>query len=92
MLQANESPEVISKAVACLPANQMFELMLQMKGCIQNNPLEARTMLAKNPQLTYALLHAQILLDIMDPKDFLVFFILFNVVVFIFICTILCRQ
>ncbi|XP_026461237.1 cleavage stimulation factor subunit 2 tau variant-like [Ctenocephalides felis] len=69
--QTDDTPAAISKAVACLPAGQMFELMIQMKGCIQNNAIEARTMLAKNPQLTYALLHAQILLNIVDPKDFL---------------------
>lgn len=54
------APEAISKAVASLPPEQMFELMQQMKLCIQNNPHEARTMLLQNPQLAYALLQAQV--------------------------------
>jgi len=61
-------PEVISKAVASLPPDQMFELMKQMKLCIQNNPNEARTMLLQNPQLAYALLQAQVVMKIIDPQ------------------------
>ena len=45
--------------MASLPPEQMFQLMQQMKLCIQNNPQEARTMLLQNPQLAYALLQAQ---------------------------------
>ena len=50
------APEAISRAVASLPPEQMYELMKQMKLCIQNNPNEARNMLLQNPQLAYALL------------------------------------
>ena len=50
------------KTVASLPPEQMFQLMQQMKVCIQNNPQEARTMLAQNPQLAYALLQAQVVM------------------------------
>uniref|UniRef100_A0A5K3FGB6 CSTF2_hinge domain-containing protein n=1 Tax=Mesocestoides corti TaxID=53468 RepID=A0A5K3FGB6_MESCO len=46
----------------------MYELMKQMKLCIQNNPNEARNMLLQNPQLAYALLQAQIVMKIVDPK------------------------
>ena len=53
-----KAPEAITKAVASLPPEQMFELMKQMKECIVNNPQEARDMLLKNPQLAYALLQA----------------------------------
>ena len=63
-----EAPEEISKAVASLPPEQMFELMRQMKACIKNNPVEARTMLLQNPQLAYALLQAQVVMKIVDPK------------------------
>lgn len=48
------------QAVASLPPEQMFQLMQQMKLCIQNNPQEARQMLMQNPQLAYALLQAQV--------------------------------
>ena len=52
--EPGRAPDVVSKAVASLPPEQMFQLMQQMKMCIQNNPHEARTMLLQNPQLAYA--------------------------------------
>ena len=54
--------EMSFQAVASLPPEQMFQLMQQMKMCIQNNPQEARVMLAQNPQLAYALLQAQVVM------------------------------
>lgn len=66
-VQAEKAPEAISKAVASLPPEQMFELMKQMKATIQNNPTEARQMLLQNPQLAYALLQAQVVMKIIDP-------------------------
>ncbi|KAL5104459.1 hypothetical protein TcWFU_005070 [Taenia crassiceps] len=63
-----KAPEAISRAVASLPPEQMYELMKQMKFCIQNNPNEARSMLLQNPQLAYALLQAQVVMKIVDPK------------------------
>ncbi len=71
-MEAEKAPEAISKAVASLPPEQMFELMKQMKLCIQNNPNEARNMLLQNPQLAYALLQAQIVMKIVDPQVALV--------------------
>ena len=67
-VESEKAPEAISKAVASLPPEQMFELMKQMKMCIQNNPTEARNMLLQNPQLAYALLQAQIVMKIVDPQ------------------------
>lgn len=63
------APDVISKTVASLPPEQMYELMKQMKECIQNNPHEARQMLLQNPQLAYALLQAQVVMRILDPSQ-----------------------
>lgn len=62
-----EAPEIISKTVASLPPEQMYELMKEMKQCIQNNPHESRQMLIQNPQLAYALLQAQVVMRIVDP-------------------------
>ena len=45
----------------------MFELMQQMKQCVQNNPNEARQMLLQNPQLAYALLQALVVIRVVDP-------------------------
>lgn len=67
-----KAPEVISKAVASLPPEQMFEIMKQMKLCIQNNPIEARNMLLQNPQLAYALLQALVVMKIIDPPTAIV--------------------
>merc|ERR1712038_1350006 len=67
-VEPEKAPEAISKAVASLPPEQMFELMKQMKMCIQNNPQEARNMLLQNPQLAYALLQAQVVMRIVDPE------------------------
>jgi Hinge domain of cleavage stimulation factor subunit 2 len=39
------APESISKAMASLPPEQMFELLKQMKTCIQQNPDDAKSML-----------------------------------------------
>ncbi|MGH0182286.1 UNVERIFIED_CONTAM: hypothetical protein FKN15_009099 [Acipenser sinensis] len=61
---SEEAPESISRAVASLPPEQMFELMKQMK----NSPQEARNMLLQNPQLAYALLQAQVVMRIVDPE------------------------
>jgi len=67
-VDSHKAPEVISKTVASLPPEQMFQLMQQMKLCIQNNPQEARQMLTQNPQLAYALLQAQVVMRIVDPE------------------------
>lgn len=73
-VEPEKAPEAVARAVASLPPEQMFELMKQMKMCIQNNPNEARNMLLQNPQLAYALLQAQIVMKIVDPQVALVSF------------------
>ncbi|XP_068921366.1 cleavage stimulation factor subunit 2 isoform X4 [Petaurus breviceps papuanus] len=67
-ISPEDAPESISRAVASLPPEQMFELMKQMKLCVQNSPQEARNMLLQNPQLAYALLQAQVVMRIVDPE------------------------
>lgn len=65
---AELAPEIITKTVTSLPPEQMYELMKQMKYCIQNNPTEARQMLLLNPQLAYALLQSMVVMRIVDPQ------------------------
>lgn len=60
------APEAITKAVASLPPEHMYELMKQIKWCIQNNSQETRQLLLHNPQLAYALLQAQVVMRIVD--------------------------
>ena len=67
-IDPKEAPEAISKAVASLPPEQMFELAKQMKQCIQTNPSEAKNMLIQNPQLAYALLQALVVMRVVDPS------------------------
>ncbi|XP_026818377.1 cleavage stimulation factor subunit 2-like [Rhopalosiphum maidis] len=67
-VNAEKAPEIINNVVSTLPPEQLFELMKQMKECIQNNPVEARNMLLQNPQLGYALLQAQVIMKIVDPE------------------------
>ncbi len=69
----DQAPEIITKTVASLPPEKMYELMKQMKVCIQNNPSEAREMLIRNPQLSYALLQAQVVMRIVDPATAVTF-------------------
>ncbi|EJW81087.1 hypothetical protein WUBG_08006 [Wuchereria bancrofti] len=66
--EAEKTPEAISRSVASLPPEQMFELMKQMKQCVHNNPNEAKNLLVNNPQLAYALLQAQVVMRIIDPQ------------------------
>uniref|UniRef100_A0A8D8VVG9 Cleavage stimulation factor subunit 2 n=1 Tax=Cacopsylla melanoneura TaxID=428564 RepID=A0A8D8VVG9_9HEMI len=67
-VSADKAPETVSKAVASLPPEQMFELMKQMMQCAQNNPAEARAMLLQNPQLAYALLQALVVMRVVDAQ------------------------
>lgn len=55
----------------------MYELMKQMKSCIQNNPNEARQMLLLNPQLSYALLQSMVVMRIVDPQTAVVRYLSF---------------
>lgn len=64
-----DAPEAITKAVASLPPEQMFELMKQMKLYIQHQPEDARQLLLHNPQLAYALLQAQVVMRVVDPHQ-----------------------
>ena len=41
---------------------------MSVQLCIQNNPEEARQMLLQNPQLSYALLQAQVVMKIVNPE------------------------
>jgi cleavage stimulation factor subunit 2 len=67
-IEPERAPEAISSVVASLPPEQMFELAKQMKHCVQTNPLEAREMLLQNPQLSYALLQALVVMRVVDPN------------------------
>ncbi|TKR80885.1 hypothetical protein L596_014872 [Steinernema carpocapsae] len=66
--EPSKAPENITRSVASLPPEKMFELMCQMKECVKNNANEAKQMLLSNPQLGYALLQAQVVMRVIDPQ------------------------
>ncbi|KAI1724161.1 hinge domain of cleavage stimulation factor subunit 2 domain-containing protein [Ditylenchus destructor] len=66
--EVGKAPEAIARTVASMPPERMFELMKQMKETVNNNPLMARHLLMENPQLAYALLQAQVVMRVVDPK------------------------
>ncbi|CAJ0941642.1 unnamed protein product, partial [Mesorhabditis belari] len=63
-----KAPEAGLRAVASLPPEKMFEIMKQLKDACKANPQEVKKMLMDNPQLSYALLQAQIVMRIVDPQ------------------------
>ncbi|KAI6191636.1 RRM domain-containing protein [Aphelenchoides bicaudatus] len=66
--EPGKATEAIAKAVAAMPPEQMFELMKQMKQNVITNPVPTRHLLMENPQLAYALLQAQVVMRVVDPK------------------------
>ncbi|PAV87576.1 hypothetical protein WR25_00296 [Diploscapter pachys] len=66
--EPGKAPEAISRTVASLPPEKMFELMKQMRDAVRLNPNEVKNMLIQNPQLSYALLQAQVVMRIVDPQ------------------------
>ncbi|CAJ0931534.1 unnamed protein product, partial [Mesorhabditis belari] len=63
-----KAAEAVSRAVASLPPEKMFEIMKQLKDACKANPQEVKKMLMDNPQLSYALLQAQVVMRIVDPQ------------------------
>eukprot|EP01128_Nolandella_sp_AFSM9_P002053 TRINITY_DN12447_c0_g1_i1.p1 TRINITY_DN12447_c0_g1~~TRINITY_DN12447_c0_g1_i1.p1 ORF type:complete len:276 (+),score=62.84 TRINITY_DN12447_c0_g1_i1:29-829(+) len=50
-----------------MSTSQLYEVMVQLKGLMQQNPAQVRTLLQEKPQFTYALLQAQVLLGMVSP-------------------------
>ncbi|XP_055946691.1 cleavage stimulation factor subunit 2-like isoform X2 [Argiope bruennichi] len=63
-----KAPDTIAKVMCSVPPEQLYELMIQMKTCVENNPNEARNLLIQNPQLAYALLQAQVIMKVIDAE------------------------
>ncbi|KAF8153242.1 hypothetical protein B0H34DRAFT_722769 [Crassisporium funariophilum] len=56
----------ISQTLASMPPNQLMDVLSQMKSFIHNHPDQARTLLVKHPQLSYALFQALLLNKVVD--------------------------
>lgn len=67
-LPAGVSPtDAITQTIASLPPNQLLDILTQMKSLAASSPDQARSLLTSNPQLAYALFHAMILMNVVDP-------------------------
>jgi len=66
--EPGKAPESIARVVSSYPPEKMFQLMQEMKQMVNTNPQLARQMLVDNPQLAYALLQAQVVMRVVDPK------------------------
>uniref|UniRef100_A0A5S6Q0Y7 RRM domain-containing protein n=1 Tax=Trichuris muris TaxID=70415 RepID=A0A5S6Q0Y7_TRIMR len=64
-----KAPHEVTRMVMQLPPEQMFELLKQVKVCIETNVSEARNMLLQNPQLAFAFLQVLICVRHLDLQD-----------------------
>lgn len=55
-------PDGITTTLAGMSKAQLYEILAQMKGLIQQNPAQARQILVTSPQLAKALFQAQVML------------------------------
>ncbi|PPQ65972.1 hypothetical protein CVT24_011189 [Panaeolus cyanescens] len=60
------SLDMISETLAKMPPGQLMDVLAQMKSFVINHPEQARTLLVKHPQLSYALFQALLLNRIVD--------------------------
>ncbi|EIM87344.1 uncharacterized protein STEHIDRAFT_78229, partial [Stereum hirsutum FP-91666 SS1] len=61
------SLDVISQTLATMNPAQLIEVLAQMKAFVITHPDEARTLLASQPQFSYALFQSLLLNKIVDP-------------------------
>ncbi|KAI8820986.1 hinge domain of cleavage stimulation factor subunit 2-domain-containing protein [Fimicolochytrium jonesii] len=59
--------DVINKILASYPPEQMLEVLAQMKLHVQSNPDQVQALLMENPQLSYALFQALLVMNVVDP-------------------------
>lgn len=59
--------DVITQTIASLPPNQLMDILTQMKALTTHAPEQARHLLVTNPQLAYAIFHAMLMMNVVDP-------------------------
>ncbi|ORY48422.1 hypothetical protein BCR35DRAFT_356183 [Leucosporidium creatinivorum] len=62
-----QATDTISHTLGTMPPGQLLDIMSQMKALVISSPYEARSLLAANPQLSYALFQAMLMMNIVDP-------------------------
>ena len=68
MPQGDQALEAMTQLLTQMNANQLFDLMSQMKVMAQTNGEQARAILVQNPQLTYALFQAMVMMKVITPQ------------------------
>ncbi|RKO84526.1 hypothetical protein BDK51DRAFT_32912, partial [Blyttiomyces helicus] len=61
------SSETISAILGTFPPNQIMEVLSAVKLHVQTNPDSIRALLTENPQLSYALFQALLIMNIVEP-------------------------
>ncbi|KFD67617.1 hypothetical protein M514_20113 [Trichuris suis] len=65
----DKAPQEVTRMVMQLPPEQMYELLKQVKVCIETNVTEARNMLLQNPQLAFAFLQVLLCVRHLDLQE-----------------------
>lgn len=61
------STDAITHTIASLPPHQLMDILTQMKALTNTAPDQARALLQGNPQLAYAVFHAMLMMNVVDP-------------------------
>ena len=62
------APDAISRTLSAMPADQLLDVLSQMKNLAAQDPTKATQLLQQAPQLSYAIFQALILLGLVDTS------------------------
>ena len=66
--EAITSADQITATLASMDTQQLLEVITEMKSLISLQPEEAKSVLTKNPQLSYAIFQALLMMGLIDPS------------------------
>jgi hypothetical protein len=58
----------VTEILQQMPTSQLYDILVQFKSLLQQNPDQARTLLLSNPPVAYALLQSQIAMGYVTPN------------------------
>lgn len=64
----SQATDAITALLGSMSSEQLFDVMSQMKSLVQSDPAHAKSLLSGNPQLTYGLFQALIIMKIIRPE------------------------
>jgi hypothetical protein len=68
MPSADATRAQIGAVLEGMTTHQLYDMIAQMKGLIEQSPDQARQVLEANPQFAYALLQAELILGMVNPQ------------------------